>query len=111
MCFVFLHATASGVHFFTLHDERGAILLLSGIFRTKELATEAMRDFRANVGNIERYETVITYNGQHYFTFRSANLDVVAQSRRFQSSAECEASKRVVLNAYSDLSRTNARAH
>lgn len=111
MCFVFLHATASGVYFFTLHDARGAILLLSAIFSSRERAAEAMRDFRSNVGNVARYETVLACKGRHYFTFRSSSLDVVAQSRRFHSSAECEAAKQVVLNAQSVLSQPRAPSH
>ena len=82
-----LMKTSSGQFRFVLKAANGEIILTSETYVSKAAAMGGVEAVAANSSIDSRYERKTVFNGQHMFTLKAANGQVVGASELYSSAA------------------------
>lgn len=81
---------ANGRFIFNLKAANGEIILTSGVFATKEAASTAVGEVKANAPNVAQFERKTASNKQPYFVLKAANGEILGRSETYSSTSAME---------------------
>ena len=82
-----LTKNANGQFHFVLKAGNAETILTSQLYATKAAAETGIASVQTNSALDERFDRKVASNGQHYFTLKAANQQVIGTSQMYQAAA------------------------
>lgn len=100
-------------YYFNLKSGNGQIILRGEGYTTKQSCLNGINSVKANSPNDDRYERLVSQNGQYYFNLKSVNGQTIGTSELYTTTSSrnqgIETCKRIAPNAeVRDLTVSNA---
>lgn len=81
-----LKTARNGKFHFNLKATNGQVILSSEMYETRAAAEKGIASVRKNAESEKRFETKVSNKGEHYFTLKASNGEVIGKSEMYQSS-------------------------
>ncbi len=81
-----LKTARNGKFHFNLKATNGQVILSSEMYESRAAAEKGIASVRKNAENEKRFETKLSNKGEHYFTLKASNGEVIGKSEMYQSS-------------------------
>lgn len=85
-----LTISPSGKHMFNLKAGNGQTILTSELYESKSAAENGIESVKKNAGDDGRYERKEAKNGDHYFSLKAGNHQVIGSSQMYSTVAAME---------------------
>lgn len=80
----------NGKFYWQLKASNGQVILQSQGYSTKKAAENGIRSAQKNCGSKARFDASEARNGQHYFTLKAANGEVIGTSETYKRVSSCK---------------------
>ena len=80
-----LKTAKNGKFHFNLKATNGQVILSSEMYETRKAAENGIASVKKNASDEKRYDRKTSNKGDHYFTLKAANGEVIGKSEMYQS--------------------------